>query len=170
MGGLWGNHAYEAVYIMTYHDDQGDQLTGEHVYTLRLDPPPPVGAFWSLTMYDVPDFFLVANDINRYSIGDRTAGLVYADDGSLTITISHTKPGEAIAAANSPLTRPGLFPQTSAGSRASNGAALIFASSVRASSSAPAACSALSSRVASRRASCRGRRHCSAVQAANASS
>jgi hypothetical protein len=40
MGGLWGNHAYEAVSIMTYYDDQGDQLTGEHVYTLRLDPPP----------------------------------------------------------------------------------------------------------------------------------
>ena len=43
MGGLWGNHAYEAVYIMTYHDDHGDQLTGQHTYTLRLDPPPPVG-------------------------------------------------------------------------------------------------------------------------------
>ena len=29
-------------------------------------------AFWSLTMYDVPDFYLVANPIDRYSIGDRT--------------------------------------------------------------------------------------------------
>ena len=76
MGGLWGNHAYEAVYIMTYHDDQGDQLTGQRTYTLRLDPPPPVGAFWSLTMYDVPHFFLVANDISRYSIGDRTPGIM----------------------------------------------------------------------------------------------
>jgi hypothetical protein len=34
------------------------------------------------------------------SIGDRTPGLVYADDGSLTINISHIKPREAIAAAN----------------------------------------------------------------------
>ena len=100
MGGLWGNHAYEAVYIMTYHDDQGDQLTGQHTYTLRLDPPPPVGAFWSLTMYDVPHFFLVANDINRYSLGDRTPGIVYADDGSLTITLSHAKPRDPTAAAN----------------------------------------------------------------------
>ena len=25
-GGLWGNHAYEAAYIMTYVDDQGEQL------------------------------------------------------------------------------------------------------------------------------------------------
>jgi hypothetical protein len=51
-------------------------------------------------MYDVPDLFLVANEVNRYSIGDRTPGIVYADDGSLTITISHTKPGDAIIAAN----------------------------------------------------------------------
>ena len=94
MGGLWGNHAYEAVYIMTYHDDHGDQLTGEHTYTLRLDPPPPVSAFWSLTMYDVPNFFLVDNEIDRYSIGDRTPGVIYDDDGSLTITISHNRPAE----------------------------------------------------------------------------
>ncbi len=100
MGGLWGNHGYEAVYIMTYRDDRGVQLTGEHVYTLRLDPPPPVAAFWSLTMYDVPHFFLVANEISRYSIGDRTPGIVYAPDGSLTITISHARPDDATAAAN----------------------------------------------------------------------
>jgi hypothetical protein len=100
MGGLWGNHAYEAAYIMTYHDDQGDQLTGQRTYTLRLGPPPPVGAFWSLTMYDIPHFFLVANDINRYSLGDRTPGIIYADDGSLTITLSHAKPSDPTTAAN----------------------------------------------------------------------
>lgn len=100
MGGLWGNHAYEAVYIMTYHDDRGEQLTGEHTYTLRLDPPPPVRAFWSLTMYDVPNFYLVANDIDRYSLGDRTPGIEYDDDGSLTITISHTPPDDPAARAN----------------------------------------------------------------------
>ena len=40
----------------------------------------PVDAFWSLTMYDTPDFYLVDNPIDRYSIGDRTPGLVTADD------------------------------------------------------------------------------------------
>ena len=39
-------------------------------------PPPPVGAFWSVTMYDMPDFYLVDNPIDRYSIGDRTPGMV----------------------------------------------------------------------------------------------
>jgi hypothetical protein len=41
----------------------------------------------------VPDFYLVENPIHRYSIGDRTAGVVLDDDGGLTITISHDRPG-----------------------------------------------------------------------------
>lgn len=100
LGGLWGNHAYEAAYIITYVDDQGEQLTGTRTYSLRLDPPPPVSAFWSLTMYSVPDFFLVENPIARYSIGDRTPGLVRDDDGSLTITISHERPADDAEVAN----------------------------------------------------------------------
>lgn len=99
-GGLWGNHAYEAAYIVSYVDDHGDQLTGERTYTLRLDPEPPVSAFWSLTMYSVPDFYLVENPIERYSIGDRTPGLVRDEDGALTITISHERPADERAAAN----------------------------------------------------------------------
>lgn len=96
LGGLWGNHAYEAAYIMTYVDDRGDQLVGSRTYTLTLDPTPPVGGFWSLTMYDVPNFFLVDNPIDRYSIGDRTPGLQYGDDGSLEIVISHSAPENAV--------------------------------------------------------------------------
>ncbi|WP_234353799.1 DUF1254 domain-containing protein [Gordonia iterans] len=99
-GGLWGNHAYEAAYVMTYVDDQSEQLTGSRTYTLHLSPTPPVGAFWSLTMYDVPDFFMVDNPIDRYSIGDRTPGIVFEADGSLVITISHTEPAEPTARAN----------------------------------------------------------------------
>ncbi|ROP66019.1 hypothetical protein EDF55_0465 [Curtobacterium sp. ZW137] len=94
LGGLWGNHAYEAAYIMTYVDDHDEQLTGSRTYALRLDPTPPVGAFWSLTMYSVPDYFLVANPIDRYSVGDRTPGLVRDEDGALTITISHEPPAD----------------------------------------------------------------------------
>ncbi len=79
---------------MTYVDDRGDQLEGDRSYTLRLDPPPPVGAFWSLTMYDLPNFYLVKNEIGRYSVGDRTPGIVYAADGSLTITLHRAKPAD----------------------------------------------------------------------------
>ncbi|NUU04907.1 DUF1254 domain-containing protein [Leifsonia sp. C5G2] len=100
LGGLWGNHAYEAAYIMTYEDAAGDPLSGDRTYRLRLSPTPPVGAFWSLTMYDLPHYYLVANPIGRYSIGDRTRGLVYDDDGGLTITMSATRPADEKAAAN----------------------------------------------------------------------
>lgn len=100
LGGLWGNHGYEASYPMTYTDAAGEALTGEHVYTLRLHPTPPVGAFWSLTMYDLPEFYLVDNELARYSVGDRTRGIVYDDDGGLTITMSTTRPSDPTAAAN----------------------------------------------------------------------
>lgn len=98
--GLWGNHGYEAAYFMTYVDDQGDPLTGDRIYELRLSPTPPVDAFWSVTMYALPDFYLVANDIGRYSVGDRTPGIVADEDGGVTLTISATAPTDAKARAN----------------------------------------------------------------------
>ncbi|MGW9631770.1 DUF1254 domain-containing protein [Agromyces sp. NPDC055520] len=98
--GLWGNHAYEAVYAQAFTDVSGAPLDGASVYTMTFPTDPPVNAFWSITMYSVPDFFLVANPIGRYSIGDRTAGIVRDDDGSLTITITHDEPTDAAARAN----------------------------------------------------------------------
>lgn len=100
LGGLWGNHGYEAIYIATYTDGDGQLLEGSNTYVLRLTPPPPVEAFWSLTMYDVPNYFLVDNPISRYSLGDRTPGLVRDGDGGVTITMSHTEPSDADARAN----------------------------------------------------------------------
>jgi len=91
--GLWGNHAYEAVYPTADLDGNGDQLVGEHQYVLHLEELPPVDAFWSLTMYRPPEFYLVDNPINRYSIGDRTPGLTYNEDGSLDIYLQHDSPG-----------------------------------------------------------------------------
>lgn len=92
--GLWGNHGYEADYEIAWVDDRGEPLVGTNTYELRLETPPPVDAFWSLTMYDTPRFYLVDNPIDRYSIGDRTPGLVTDEDGAITITIGHDDPGE----------------------------------------------------------------------------
>jgi hypothetical protein len=94
-GGLWGDHGYEATYAMAWTDADGDPLDGAHnCYELRLSPP-PVEAFWSLTMYDATNFYLVANRIGRYSIGDRTAGLRADDDGSVTIYIQRDAPEDS---------------------------------------------------------------------------
>jgi hypothetical protein len=91
--GLWGNHGYEARYDMLWQDENGDELSGDNAYSLTLAPPPAVDAFWSLTMYDEPDYYLVANPINRYSIGDRTPGLQIGTDGSVTIYMQQDSPG-----------------------------------------------------------------------------
>ncbi|MFE2289706.1 DUF1254 domain-containing protein [Streptomyces sp. NPDC059452] len=98
--GLWGNHGYEAVYAQTFQDSEGRQLNGAHSYVLRFPQPPPAEAFWSVTMYGTPDYYLVENPAGRYSIGDRTPGLVHADDGSLTLYVSRERPADPERAAN----------------------------------------------------------------------
>lgn len=108
-GGLWGNHGYEAAYAMVYVDVDGVALDGERRYELRFAAPPPCRAFWSVTMYDTPDFYLVANPIDRYSIGDRTPGLHTAADGSLTIVMQREEPAEPERRANWLPTAPGTF-------------------------------------------------------------
>lgn len=84
----------EAMYPMAETDSSGRQLEGSHRYRMRFAPdrPPPVDAFWSMTMYSAADYMLVPNQIDRYAIGDRTAGLQYDTDGGLTIWIQHQAP------------------------------------------------------------------------------
>lgn len=91
--GLWGNHGYEANYQIVYVDGDNQPLSSEHRYELHMPAPPPVDAFWSLTMYDAHEFYLVENPLNRYSIGDRTPGLTYGADGSLTLYLQKNSPG-----------------------------------------------------------------------------
>ena len=90
--GLWGNHGYEAAYGQVFTDSAGDRLRGDRTYTMTFAEPPPVNAFWSLTMYDTPSYYLVDNPIGRYSIGDRTAGLRRDPSGALTVVMSHDRP------------------------------------------------------------------------------
>jgi hypothetical protein len=83
--------AQEALYFSPVRF--GQLLSGATNYSLKFPAGglPPVDAFWSLTLYD-QNFLLVANPINRYSIGDRTAGLQYGADGSLELFIQHEAP------------------------------------------------------------------------------
>jgi hypothetical protein len=92
--GLWGNHGYEARYDLLWQDEHGDDLDGAHAYELTLDPSPSVDAFWSLTMYDEPNYYLVENPLDRYSIGDRTPGLVVGEGGSVTVRMQVVDPAD----------------------------------------------------------------------------
>jgi hypothetical protein len=96
--GLWGNHGYEANYDILWTDEHGDALDGSNTYELTLPSEPPADAFWSLTMYDSPDYYLVANPIDRYAIGDRTRGLETSADGTITIHLQKDDPGGAKSA------------------------------------------------------------------------
>jgi hypothetical protein len=104
MAGWGGNDVIEAIYPTAREDASGEPLNGAHRYQLTFPTPPPAKAFWSVTMYDTSydgtAGYLVENPINRYLINTTTQGLVYGDDGSLTITIQHEQPENAADQAN----------------------------------------------------------------------
>jgi hypothetical protein len=93
--GLGANPAEDAVYPLLVADSDGRPVRGETDYVLHFerDQLPPASAFWSITMYD-EEGFQVANEIDRFAIGDRDA-LSYNDDGSLDILVQHARPDEA---------------------------------------------------------------------------
>jgi hypothetical protein len=98
-GGIYGNSKEEASYRVYYLDSKGENLdTARHRYALRFAPGqlPPVDAFWSVTLYELPSQLLSANPLNRYLINSpMLPGLVRDADGGLTINIQHDPPGAA---------------------------------------------------------------------------
>ena len=104
MMGWGGNDKIEAFYPMAHVDSAGNPFSGEHHYRLTLTTPPPVEAFWSVTIYDTSydgaAGFLVENPIGRYLINSTTEGLVRGKDGSLDIFIQHDAPKDPKQRAN----------------------------------------------------------------------
>src|SRR4051794_24859235 len=100
--GIYGQVAEEAVYGGSRLDANGEQLVGDRTYTLRFDKGalPEAKFFWSLTLYRLPSRLLAANAIDRYSIGDRTPGIAYAEDGSLEIALQPDEPTDPVRRAN----------------------------------------------------------------------
>ena len=97
MVGIFGNVKKVSVYFATSKDDQGELFDGsKHNYEIifTADQIPPAKNFWSFTMYKLPQRWLVANPINRYSIGSATPGLTTAEDGSITIYFQAKSPGK----------------------------------------------------------------------------
>jgi hypothetical protein len=91
--GLGANPPEDAVYPLLNVDADGDPTTGNHDYVIHFcaGELPPAYAFWSVTMYDA-EGFQVANELDRFAIGDRDA-LTFNADGSLDLYVQHANPG-----------------------------------------------------------------------------
>jgi hypothetical protein len=95
--GLYGNDLEEAFYPETTFDADNEVIDGsKHNYVLHFDADelPPVNAFWSISMYKLPEQLFMENEINRYIISSNTEGLKYNADGSLDIYIQKENPGK----------------------------------------------------------------------------
>jgi hypothetical protein len=99
---VWGLGALppaEAMYVRAASPQGGVVFDGRRSFRLSFGPGrlPPVGAFWSLSLYEAlptGELFFHDNPIGRYSIGDRTPTLRRRRDGGLDIWISREDPGE----------------------------------------------------------------------------
>jgi hypothetical protein len=94
--GIYGNSKDEAIYPVYFIDSAKKPLSGANRYELRLAPGelPPVNAFWSLTLYELPSSLLSANPLNRYLINSpMLPGLKSDADGGVTLYIQHADPG-----------------------------------------------------------------------------
>lgn len=90
------NVAERALYPNRYTDDKGEQLSGEFRYKMLMPANVPAKEFWSLTLYDAKNLYMVENEINRYAISTNRKGqLTFNDDDSLTVCISHKRPQES---------------------------------------------------------------------------
>jgi hypothetical protein len=96
--GIYGNSKQEAMYPLFTVDADGRLLNGaSNRYVLRFPPGklPPVNAFWSLTMYELPASLLIANPLKRYLINSPMLPSLQRDpNGAVTLYIQHASPGE----------------------------------------------------------------------------
>jgi hypothetical protein len=95
--GIYANSQAEAMYPAYTVDSEGQALeAARNRYTIRFAPGqlPPVNAFWSLTMYELPSSLLSANPLNRYLLNSPMLPQLKKDaDGGLTLYIQNESPG-----------------------------------------------------------------------------
>ncbi|MDK1373493.1 MULTISPECIES: DUF1254 domain-containing protein [unclassified Sinorhizobium] len=95
--GIYGNAKEEAMYPVYTVDADGQKLDGTHDYTLHFAPGqlPPVHAFWSITMYELPSSLLVDNPVDRYLLNSPMMPNFVTDaDGGLTFYVQRESPGK----------------------------------------------------------------------------
>ena len=95
---MFVNTPIEAYYPGVFKDTEEktlDASTGNYTMTFAKGALPPVGAFWSTTLYDAKKRLMVENSLNRYKLGSADH-LKTNKDGSTTIYIQHESPGKEL--------------------------------------------------------------------------
>ena len=96
--GIYGNSKEEALYPIYQTDSEGQPLnaaTNKYTLTMKSDEMPPVNAFWSYTMYELPSRLMLENPLNRYLINSpMVPNLKRNADSSITLYIQHESPGK----------------------------------------------------------------------------
>jgi hypothetical protein len=91
--GLGASLPEDAIYPLNIADRDGRPLDGASSYTIHFDQDtlPPVGAFWSITLYD-QEGYQVANSLDRFALSSWMP-FDYNPDGSLNLYFQHASPG-----------------------------------------------------------------------------
>ncbi|MBC1350069.1 DUF1254 domain-containing protein [Listeria welshimeri] len=96
-GGIWANAIQEALYFIGQKGTDDELLNGDKVYKIHFPadqlPTKLVNAFWSVTLYSVPDYHVIPNKLNKFCINDHS-GAKLSEDGSLELYIAAEKPAE----------------------------------------------------------------------------
>jgi len=84
----------ENVYVVAQHEPGfAKRLNGSNRYELHFsrEMVPQAAAFWSVHAYN-DRYTLIANPAQKYAVGDRTPGLSFNADGSLTLLLQAQEP------------------------------------------------------------------------------
>jgi len=100
--GIYGNSKDEAIYPVYATDAAGGALNGsgnKYTLTFAKDQLPPANAFWSITMYRLPERLLVDNALDRYLINSTMLKKLKKEkDGSIIIRVQYASPGPKLQA------------------------------------------------------------------------
>lgn len=97
-GGIWANIKPEVLYYRGASDANGDELSGDHSYTLTFPknalPSRFANYFWSVIAVDSTHFRVLPNPTNRFLLNEQTHPQ-YGADGSLTLYFAAERPADA---------------------------------------------------------------------------
>jgi len=79
-------------YLETSKDKNGNWLDGGKTYRFHVDADPPVGQFWSITLYDNVTRGPVITDQGAADLSSRKPDLAKNPDGSVDVYFGPQKP------------------------------------------------------------------------------